>query len=353
MRILVINPGSTSTKVAVYDDERVVCSVDIAHSMDELAQFAEVTSQYGFREQVVIDTLRKLDIPMQFDAVIGRGGLSRAVESGVYEVNDVMLDEIRHVSHQHACDLGCIIAHHIASRIAGCRSFIADPGSVDEMADEAHVSGSPLLPRICIWHALNQKAIGRRFARERGLRYEDLRLIMCHLGGGISIAAHDHGRAIDANNALDGEGPFSPERAGSLPAADLIRLCFSGQLTEGELLKRVAGRAGLVAHLGTNNMQEVERRIADGDDHARRVVDAMVWHVAKGICAEGAVLRGHIDGIILMGGLARSEYVISRLKSRIDWLAPVYVYPGQDEMLALAQNALAVLRGQREAKRFE
>ena len=209
------------------------------------------------------------------------------------------------------------------------------------------------MPRICIWHALNQKAIARRFANERGLHYEDLNLIMCHLGGGISIAAHDHGRAIDANNALDGEGPFSPERAGSLPAADLIRLCFSGTVSEAEMLRRIAGKAGLIAHLGTNNMREIEKRIANGDDHARSIVDAMLWHVAKNICAEGAVLAGHIDGIILTGGMARSEYVVSRLKQRISWMAPVYVYPGQDEMLALAQNALAVLRGERQAKLFE
>lgn len=353
MKILVINPGSTSTKVAVYDDERVVCSVDIAHTMNELSQFTDVMEQYSFREQMVTETLHKLNVPMDFDAVIGRGGLSRAVESGVYEVNDVMLSEVHEAKHKHACDLGCIIAHNIATKIEGCRSFIADPGSVDEMADEAHISGSPLMPRICIWHALNQKAIGRRFARERGVRYEALNLIMCHLGGGISIAAHRHGRAIDANNALDGEGPFSPERAGSLPAADLIRLCYSGKFTEQELLKRVAGKAGLVAHLGTNDMREIERRINNGDDHARRVVDAMIWHVAKGICAEGAVLCGEIDGIILMGGLAHSDYVISRLKGHIDWMAPIFVYPGQDEMHALAQNAIAVLKGQREAKVFE
>lgn len=353
MKVLVINPGSTSTKVAVYEDETAVCSVDIAHSMDELSQFADVTDQYEFREQVVIATLQKLRVPMAFDAVVGRGGLSRPVESGVYEINDVMLSEVREAKHKHACDLGCIIAHHIASQMEGCRSFIADPGCVDEMADEAHISGSPLMPRICIWHALNQKAIGRRYAREQGLRYEDLNLIMCHLGGGISIAAHQHGRAIDANNALDGEGPFSPERAGSLPAADLIRLCFSGQLTESELLKRVAGKAGLVAHLGTNDMREVERRIKDGDEQARRVVDAMVWHVAKNICAEGAVLCGEVDAIVLMGGLAHSDYLVSRLRKRIEWLAPVHVYPGQDEMLALAQNALAALRGEREVKVFE
>ena len=208
------------------------------------------------------------------------------------------------------------------------------------------------MPRVCIWHALNQRAIARRYANEVGKEYEDLRLIVCHLGGGISIAAHDHGRAVDANNALDGEGPFSPERAGSLPAADLIRLCFSGKFTQEELLKRIAGQAGLMAHLGTNNMKEIEQRIAAGDEHAKLIVDAMIYHVAKNIAAEGAVLFGKIDAILLTGGLAHSEYVIKHLRERIEFLAPVYCYPGEDEMLALASNALAVLRGKREAKEY-
>ncbi len=206
--------------------------------------------------------------------------------------------------------------------------------------------------RICIWHALNQRAIARRYAQEIGSTYEDLNLIVCHMGGGISIAAHEKGRAVDANNALDGEGPFSPERAGSLPAADLIRLCFSGKFTEKELLKRIAGHAGLIAHLGTNDMKEIESRIAQGDKHAELVVDAMTYHVAKNIAAEGAVLCGNIDAILLTGGLARSEYLVDRLRRRISFLAPVYCYPGEDEMQALALNALEVLHNRREAKEY-
>ena len=207
--------------------------------------------------------------------------------------------------------------------------------------------------RICIWHALNQRAIGRRYAQEIGSRYEDLNLIICHMGGGISIAAHEKGRAVDANNALDGEGPFSPERAGSLPAADLIRLCFSGQFTEKELLKRIAGQAGLIAHLGTNDMKEIESRIANGDKHAELVVDAMIYQVAKNIASEGAVLCGKIDAILLTGGLVRSDYLVSRLRERISFLAPIHCYPGEDEMQALALNALDVLHHRREAKVYE
>ena len=221
---------------------------------------------------------------------------------------------------------------------------------MDELNDYARISGSPLMNRICIWHALNQRAIAKRFAREIGRHYNDMNLIICHLGGGISVAAHDHGRAVDANNALDGEGPFSPERAGSLPAADLIRLCFSGKYTEAQLLKRVAGQAGLTAHLGSNDMRVIEKRIAEGDEHAKLIVDAMIYHVAKNIVAEGAVLCGNIDAILLTGGLARSEYIITNLRRRIDFLAPVYCYPGEDEMEALAMNALDVLRGRQEAK---
>ena len=256
--------------------------------------------------------------------------------------------------HNHACNLGCLIAHEIAATIPGCRSFIADPGVVDELNDYARISGSPLMNRICIWHALNQRAIARRYAAEIGREYEDLNLIICHMGGGISVAAHDHGRAVDANNALDGEGPFSPERAGSLPAADLIRLCFSGKYNEKQLLKRIAGKAGLNAHLGTNNVKEIIQRIEDyGDTQAELILNAMLYHVAKSIAAEAAVLCGNIDAILLTGGLARSEYIVSRLRRRIGFLAPVHCFPGEDEMEALALNALDVLRGKREAKIYK
>ncbi|PTL33783.1 butyrate kinase [Prevotella sp. oral taxon 376] len=352
MYILVINPGSTSTKIAVYEDVKPVMLRTIRHSVEELSHFKEATDQYEFRRDLVINELKRLEIPFTFDAVIGRGGLAKPVAGGVYTINDKMLDDTRHAVHKHVCDLGCIIAYDIARNIPNCKAFIADPGVVDELSPLARISGSPLMNRICIWHALNQRAIARRFANEIGRRYEDLNLIICHLGGGISIAAHDHGRAVDANNALDGEGPFSPERAGSLPAADLVRLCYSGKYTEQELLKRISGQAGLIAHLGTNDMKEIERRIAGGDKHAELIVDAMIYHTAKCICAEAAVLYGKIDAILLTGGMAREEYVVSRLRQRIGFLAPTYCYPGEDELSALAHNALAVLRGEREAKEY-
>ena len=356
MYILVINPGSTSTKMAVFEDEKPMILRGISHSNEELAPFGDdVLNQLEYRKQLVLDELVRMNVPLEFEAVIGRGGLVKPIAGGVYEINQQMLDDTMNgiAMHNHACNLGCLIAYEIAKTIPGCRSFIADPGVVDELNDYARISGSPLMGRICIWHALNQRAIARRYAAGIGKRYEDLNLIICHMGGGISVAAHDHGRAVDANNALDGEGPFSPERAGSLPAVDLIRLCFSGKYTEKQLLKRIAGKAGLNAHLGTADVREVLRRIEDGDTHAELILNAMIYHIAKNICGLGAVFCGKVDAILLTGGLARSEYVISRLRQRISYLAPVYCFPGEDEMEALALNALAVLRGQREVKVYD
>ena len=351
-KILAINPGSTSTKISLANDDQPVFVADIAHSQEELRIFKRISDQIHFRKQVVIEELKKRNVPLDFDAVIGRGGLAKPVPSGVFTITEKMIIDQQQAIHQHVCDLGCMIADEIARDIPGCRSFIADPGVVDEMEPEARVSGSPLMPRMCIWHALNQKAIGRRFAKDMGTTYEKLNLIICHLGGGISIAAHDHGRAIDANNALDGEGPFSPERAGTLPAADLIHLCFSGKYTEDQLLKKVSGQAGLIAHLGTNDLKEIMNWIKAGDKHAEVVVSAMIWHIAKNIAAEGAVLYGKVDAILLTGGMAKCDYIIERLKRRLNYLAPIHVYPGQDEMKALTENALAVLRGERAARDY-
>lgn len=353
MQILVINPGSTSTKIAVYEDETPVMLRNISHSIGELSQFPSLMDQLAFRRDLVIEELRRIDMPFHFDAVIGRGGLGKPIQSGVYEVNERFCDDMRHATRKHPCNLGCIIAYEIASRIPGCRSFTADPVVVDELNDLARVSGSPLMPRASIWHALNQRAIAHRYARETGRRYEELDLIVCHLGGGISVAAHHMGRATDANNALDGEGPFSPERAGTLPAADLIRLCFSGRYTEEQLLRRIAGQAGLAAHLGTTDVKEIMARIDEGDAHARLIIDAMIYHTAKSIAAQGAVLCGHVDAILLTGGMAHSEYITSGLRRRVEFLAPVFVYPGEDEMEALALNALAVLQGRCRARRYE
>lgn len=350
--ILVINPGSTSTKIAVYEDERALLLRNIRHSSEELARFDQITDQLEFRRDLVVRELKQMDIPMYFDAIIGRGGLSRPVSSGVYEVNEQMCRDTYKAIRRHACNLGCMIAYGLAQGIPGCRAYIADPGVVDELEDVARISGSPLMPRMAIWHALNQRAVARRHAQETGVHYEDLNLIVCHMGGGISVAAHRKGRAVDANNALDGEGPLSVERAGTLPAADLIHLCYSGKYTEEELLKRIAGQAGLVAHLGTNDLKEILRRGEAGDQKAALLVEAMIYQTAKAIAAEGAVLCGKVDAVLLTGGIAYSDYITQRLRERIGFLAPVYIYPGEDEMSALAGNALAALRGTCEVKRY-
>ena len=302
MKILVINPGSTSTKIAVY--------------------------QFEFRKNLVLQELEANGIPFAFDAVIGRGGLVKPIPGGVYAVNEAMKQDTLHAMRTHACNLGGLIAAELAASLPDCPAFIADPGVVDELEDVARISGSPLMPKITIWHALNQKAIARRFAKEQGTKYEELDLIICHLGGGISIAVHQHGKAIDANNALDGEGPFSPERAGTLPAGQLIDICYSGQFTKDELKKRISGRAGLTAHLGTTDVPAIIKAIEEGDKKA------------------ATVLYGKVDAILLTGGIAYSDYIISRLKKRISFLAPIHVYPGEGEMESLAFNALGALRGE-------
>ena len=353
MNILAINPGSTSTKLAVFEDETPRLTRTLRHSVEELSTFPQATDQFEFRKDLVLRELEADGIPLQFDAVIGRGGLFKPIPGGVYEINDLMLHDARHASRPHACNLGCLIAADLAARIPGCRAFIADPGVTDELEEVSRITGSPLMPRITIWHALNQRAIARRYAREQGTCYEDLNLIICHLGGGISIGTHLRGRCIDVNNALDGEGPFSPERAGTLPAGPLIDLCYSGRFTREELKKRISGHAGLAAHLGTTDVPTIVSRIAEGDRHAELVLNAMIYQTAKSIGASATVLYGQVDAILLTGGIAHSDYVISRLTERVSFLAPVHVYPGEDELEALALNALGVLRGELKIQEYK
>lgn len=351
MIILVINPGSTSTKMAVVEDGEPLLVRTIRHTAEELAPFSKITDQLDFRRQMVLGELQKANIPVKFDAIVARGGLTKPVPGGVYAVDENMIEATFASEHQHATDLGCVIARDIAKEI-GCPCFIADPAVTDELNDYARVCGLPMFQRISIWHALNQRAIARRFAKEHGKRYEDLNLIVAHLGGGISVAAHEHGRAVDVNNCLDGEGPFSPERAGSLPARDLVDLCFSGKYTKEEILKMLSGKGGVIAHLGTTDMIQVEKMIEAGDDHAKLIIDSMIYHVAKSIAEKGAVLCGQIDAVLITGGIAHWDYLVERLKKRISWMAPVHVYPGEDEMSALAANAAAALKGQIEVQKY-
>ncbi len=351
MKILVINPGSTSTKMAVVENGEPILIKVIRHTAEELAPYAKITDQFDFRRQMILGELEKAGIPVKFDAIVARGSLTKPLPGGVYAVDENMIQATYASEHQHACDLGCVIAREIAKGL-DCPCYIADPVVTDELNDYARVCGLSMFKRESIWHALNQRAIARRFAKENGKRYEDLNLIVAHLGGGISVAAHDHGRAVDVNNALDGEGPFSPERAGSLPARDLINLCFSGEYTKDEILKMISGKGGVFSHLGTTDMIEAERRMNEGDEKATLVINAMIYHIAKAIAEKGAVLCGNIDAILITGGIAYWKYMVDELKKRIGWMAPVHVYPGEDEMSALAANAEAVLRGEIEVKKY-
>lgn len=350
MKILAINPGSTSTKIAVYVDESPVLVHTIRHSVEELSPFAKVIDQYDFRKQLVLCALEANNIPFEFDVIIGRGGLVKPIPSGVYEVNEALKHDLTHAVRSHASNLGGLIASELAVMLPQCRAFIADPVVVDELDDISRISGSPLLPRVSIFHALNHKAIARRYAREHNVRYEDLNLIVCHLGGGISVAAHRKGRVVDVNNALDGEGPFSPERAGTLPAGELINLCFSGRFTREDLQKMVTGRAGLAAHLGSTDILSIQERINQGDKHAELILDAMIYNVAKAVGSEAVALQGKVDAIIFTGGIAYSDSIVSKLKSYVSFLGDVSVYPGEDEMGALAMNALGALSGELTVK---
>jgi butyrate kinase len=353
MRLLIINPGSTSTKIAVYEDEREILSANIAHSAEELAPFAKIVDQKGFRKDIILKTLQAHDVePASLTAVIGRGGLLVPIPSGVYRVNDRMLGDLdTGVQGEHASNLGGLIADEIA-RPLGLPAFIVDPVVVDELEDWARLSGVPEIRRRSIFHALNHKYSARLAAQKLGRSYEDVNLIVCHLGGGISIGAHKQGRVIDVNNALNGEGPIAPERAGTLPAGDLVALAFSGQYAQGDLKKMLTGRGGMVAHLKTNDMRETLKRVAAGDRQAELVFTAMVLTVAKQVGACAAVLQGQVDGVVLSGGLAFSTEFIDKIKEYIQFLGPVFVFPGENEMVALAEAGLRVLRGEEPARTY-
>ncbi len=351
-RILVINPGSTSTKIAVYRDTKPRLVETIRHSVEDLARFEKVTDQFAYRKEIILQRLEKAREKIdEITAVIGRGGMIKPVESGVYEVNEAMKrDLIKGVMGEHASNLGGLIADDIARSLPHARAFIADPVVVDELEDIARVAGHPLFERKSIFHALNHKAISRTFAQQTGRKYEDLNLIVAHMGGGITVGAHEKGRVIDVNQGLDGDGPFSPERSGTLPVGDLARVCFSGKYDLNDVKKMITGKGGLVAYLGTNDVYKIDLMAQDGNEKAGFLLDAMAYQVAKEIGAMSAVLKGRVDAIILTGGIAYNTRVVDFIKVMVAHIARVVVFPGEDEMKALAMNALQVLRGEKEAK---
>ena len=349
-RILTINPGSTSTKVAVYENETLLVEAVARHSREELAGCESILEQKPIRLRLVLSMLQEKGITIgSLDAVVGRGGLIEPIDSGTYTINERMKrDLVASTAAVHASALGGIMAEEIG-RDAGIPSFVVDPIVVDEMDQYARLTGFPGIERRSVFHALNQKAIARRCAAEMGTVYENGRFVVAHMGGGITVGAHRYGRVIDVNDALDGEGPFTPERTGGIPAASLIRLCFSGAYTERELLEKVTKAGGMTAYLGTNDLRKCERLIKEGDEYAALVLESMAYQVSKEIGAMVAALEGRVDAIILNGGLAYSNRFTGAIKQRVGLIAKVLVYPGEDEMRALAEGALRVLRGQEKA----
>ena len=355
MKILTINPGSTSTKIAVFEDENQVFKKNLKHSVEEVAKYDRIPDQKPFRTEAILRELKEGGIDIkQMDCVVGRGGLMHPLTSGVYEVNESMIRDLTSGTYgEHASNLGGLIAHDIAIEI-GVKAYIADPVVVDEMDEVARYSGHPLFPRISIFHALNQKIIARQLAKDLGRKYEDMNIIAIHLGGGISVGAHKKGRVVDTNNALNGDGPFTPERAGSLPAGPLVEACFSGKYTKKEIGQMLKGRGGFVAYLGTNDALEVENAVKAGNKEWEKVYRAMAYQVAKEVGGLAAsAMSMEVDAIFLTGGMAYDKTFCALVKEHVEKIAPVYVYPGEDEMKALALNGLRVLNGEEAPKVYQ
>lgn len=354
-RILVINPGSTSTKMAVYDGSVSVFLKTLKHSLEDLKPFEKITDQFNYRKDLILKELDNENISVEhIKIVIGRGGLIKPVESGVYEINEAMRrDLFAGVMGEHASNLGGLIAYEIARSLPNAKALIADPVVVDELQAVARITGHPKFIRKSIFHALNQKAIARLYSQSIDRKYEDLNLIVAHLGGGISIGAHRKGRIIDVNQSLDGEGPMSPERSGTLPMGDFLKLCFSGEMDYDSLKKLITGQGGFVAYFGTNDAYKVEMLAKNGDERARLIQDALGYQVAKYIGMSAVVLKGEVDAILLTGGLAHNKMLTEYISDHVSFIAQVLVYPGEDEMKALAINALMVLNNETVCKVYQ
>ena len=353
IKSLIINPGSTSTKIGVFEDETLLFEETLRHSTEEISQYASIVDQKDFRKNIIVNLLNEKNFDINsLNMVVGRGGMLKPIPGGTYAVTDDLLEDLKIGKQgQHASNLGGILAREIGDSI-GVPSFIVDPVVVDEMMPIARYSGVPELPRTSVFHALNQKAVAKRYANEIGKPYTDLNLIVVHMGGGVSVGAHKNGRVVDIFNALDGDGAFSPERAGSVPSGALIKMCFSGKYTEKEVYKKIVGNGGFNAYMGTNDMRDVEKAVLAGDKHAEELRDAFVLQVAKDMGSMACVLDGKVDQIIVTGGIAYDKGVVAGLKERAEWIAPFTVYPGEDELLALVQGGLRVVNGVEEAMKY-
>lgn len=350
-KILAINPGSTSTKIAIYENENLIFKETISHSNSDLEKFDRISDQFEYRKKIILDTVKEQKFNMsELNAIVGRGGNMRPVEGGTYKVNEEMVGDLTvGVMGQHASNLGGIIADAIA-RDLELSAYVVDPVVVDEFEDYARISGIPEIKRKSKDHPLNQKAVARLAASELGGVYSDYNFIVAHMGGGISIGIHKKGRIIDVNNCLDGEGTFSPERSGSLPVGSLVEMCFSGKYTMHEIKKKITGKGGLVAYLGTNDAREVKKKIAEGDGYAKLIYETMAYQISKDIGAAATVLKGKVENIVLTGGLAYDEDLVQWIKERVEFIAPVKVYPGENEMQAMVQGVIRILNGEEKLK---
>ena len=353
-KLLIINPGSTSTKIGVYEGEKEVLEETLRHSAEEILKYDTIFDQLDFRKEVILKVLKEKGIDInELDAVVGRGGMLKPIEGGTYEVNEAMVEDLKiGVQGPHASNLGGILSNEIAKEI-GKRAFIVDPVVVDEMEEVARLSGVPELPRKSKLHALNQKAVAKRYAKEHNTSYEDVNLIVVHMGGGVSVGAHKKGRVIDVNNALDGDGPFSPERAGGVPSGELLEMCFSGKYSKEEVYKKLVGKGGFVAYANTNDARDLIKLSQEGDEKGSLIFNAFIYQIAKEIGSMAVVLDGEVDAIVLTGGIAYSDYVTNAINKKVKWIAPMVVYGGEDELLALAQGAIRVLDGVEEAKIYK
>lgn len=352
--ILVINPGATSTKIAVYQDNRSVFLKTIRHECDELEAFSTTSDQLDYRRKLVLTEVETNHIPFErVGVIIARGGLINPIESGVYDVNKAMIADLeKGVMGDHASNLGGLIAHSLLQKFPHAGAYIADPVVVDEMQEVARISGHPEFRRKSIFHALNQKSVARTYAHSRGVEYEDLNLVIAHLGSGISVGAHQKGRVIDVNNALDGEGPFAPERSGTLPAGALARYCLEKDVSWSKVKKMLTGEGGLYAYVGHKDAQLLEKEAREGNSEAMLLQNAMAYQISKEIGAMSTVLGGEVDAILITGGMAHNPDLTGQVKKRVDFIAPVLIFPGEDEMRALAHNGSLLLTGKISARKY-
>lgn len=353
IKSLIINPGSTSTKIGVFEDETLLFEETLRHSTEEISQYASIVDQKDFRKEIITNLLKEKDFDINsLNMIVGRGGMLKPIPGGTYEVTDELLYDLKIGKQgQHASNLGGILAREIADTI-GVPAYIVDPVVVDELIPIARYSGVPELPRTSVFHALNQKAVAKRYAKETGKAYDTLNLIVVHMGGGVSVGAHHNGRIIDVFNALDGDGAFSPERAGAVPSGALIKMCFSGEYTEKEVYSKIVGKGGFNAYLGTNDMRDVVKAANEGNEKASELIEAFIFQVCKDMGSMACVLNGKVDQIIVTGGIAYNQIVIDKIKERTEWIAPFTVYAGEDELLALVQGGLRVLNGEEKAMEY-